>query len=58
MRQLAEQIGYDQFIAGLSAYVKQVDLGIGTPQEFLAAMQAQTSIQLAPIFCSGLGYGC
>jgi aminopeptidase N len=58
MRQLADQIGYDQFITGLSAYFKQVYLGIGTPQEFLAAMQAQTSIPLAPIFCSGLGYGC
>jgi hypothetical protein len=56
LRQLAEQIGYDQFVAGLSAYLKQVYLGVGTPEEFLAAMQAQTSIPLAPVFCQGIGY--
>lgn len=58
MRNLAEQIGYDQFVAGMSAYLKQVYLGIGTPAEFLAAMQAQTTIPLAPVFCQGLSYGC
>jgi hypothetical protein len=58
MRKLLEQIGHDPFLAGIAAYYKTVFLGVGTPQQFLDAMQAQTSIPLAPIFCKGIGFGC
>lgn len=58
MRQLLQKMGHDAFLAGISAYYKTAFLEIGTPQQFLDAMQAQTPLTLAPLFCSGLGFGC
>jgi hypothetical protein len=58
MRQLGEQIGDGALIAGLSAYVRTVNLGIGTPVQFFNAIQAQTSQNLRPIFCLRVGIMC
>ncbi len=58
MRNLAAQIGYDHFTAGLAAYYKTAYLEVGTPQQFFDAMQAQTSIPLATLFCQKMGDEC
>lgn len=58
MRGLGEQIGDGALLAGLSAYVRQVNLGIGTPAQFFNAVQAQTSQDLRPIFCARVGIMC
>jgi len=58
LRQLGEQIGDGALIAGLSAYVRQVNLGIGTPRMFFDAVQAQTAQDLRPIFCARVGIMC
>jgi len=59
MRDLAERIGYTQFVAGLSLYYQKAFLSVGTPQQFYDAMQQQApSIALAPIFCAKLGTQC
>ncbi len=57
-RGLAEQIGLPQFEAGLAAYYKQVYYGVGTPQQLFDAIQAQTPIPLAPMFCAKIGTQC
>lgn len=58
LRQLGEQIGDGALIAGLSAYVRQVNLGVGTPRMFFDAVQAQTAQDLRPIFCVRVGIMC
>jgi aminopeptidase N len=58
MRELAELIGPDVFARGLHAYVTAVSFGIGTPQQFFDAMQAQTSQDLRPFFCQRVGIMC
>jgi hypothetical protein len=58
MRDLAELIGEQTFIAGLRAYVGAVSLGIGTPHLFYESIQAQTPIDLRPIFCQRVGIMC
>lgn len=58
MRELAEMIGPAAFTRGLHAYVAAVSLGIGTPQQFFDAMQAQTAQDLRPFFCQRVGIMC
>lgn len=58
LRQLGEQIGDDALIAGMRAYVAAVNLDVGTPRQFFDAIQAQTSIDLKPLFCSRVGIVC
>ena len=58
LRELGDQIGDDALIAGIRSYVGAVYLGIGTPQQFYQAVQAQTSIDLAPLFCQRVGIMC
>ncbi|MCS6872745.1 MAG: M1 family metallopeptidase [Anaerolineae bacterium] len=58
MRQLGEQIGDGALIAGLSAYVREVNLGVGTPMQFFNAIQAQTAQNLRPLFCLRVGIMC
>lgn len=58
LRELGEQIGDDALIAGMRSYVGAIYLGIGTPQQFYQAIQAQTTIDLAPLFCQRVGIMC
>ncbi len=58
LRQLGERIGDDALIAGMSAYVRQVSLGIGTPAQFFNAIQAQTTQDLRPLFCLRVAIMC
>ncbi len=58
LRQLGEQIGDAALLGGLSAYVRQVNLGIGTPTQLFNAIQAQTAQDLRPIFCARVGIMC
>ncbi|MCE7947242.1 MAG: hypothetical protein DYG88_07415 [Chloroflexi bacterium CFX4] len=58
LRQLGEQIGDNALLAGLSAYVQQVNLGVGTPFQLFSAVQAQTAIDLRPTFCARVGIMC
>lgn len=58
LRQVAEQIGVPQFLAGLRVYTQTVNLGIGTPVQFFNAIQGQTSQNLRPLFCQRVGIMC
>jgi len=57
-RGIVEQIGERAFIAGLHSYVQTVGLGVGTPLQFFSAIQAQTSVNLKPLFCQRIGIMC
>lgn len=57
-RELSEQIGEAAFVAGLRTYVTQAYLGIGTPEQFFVAIQAQTAVNLRPLFCQRVGIMC
>jgi hypothetical protein len=58
LRQLGEQIGVDALVAGMRAYVSEVNLGIGKPCQFFNAVQRQTSISLAELFRTRVGIVC
>jgi hypothetical protein len=58
LRQLSERMGDAAFLAGLRSYVQTVYLGVGYPEQFYAAMQAQTGVSLAPLFCQNVGIMC
>lgn len=58
MRDLGQQIGDAALIAGLRAYVQAVYLGVGTPRQFFDAIQAQTPLDLRPLFCQRVGIMC
>jgi cobyrinic acid a,c-diamide synthase len=51
-------LGDAAFLAGLRSYVQTVYLGVGYPEQFYAAMQAQTGVSLAPLFCQNVGIMC
>lgn len=57
-RQLAERIGEDRFIQGVRTYVEAAYLGVGTPFQFFNAIQAQTTLDLKPLFCERVGIMC
>jgi aminopeptidase N len=58
LRRLSELIGDEALIAGMRVYVGIVYLGIGTPEQFYSAVQAQTDVDLGPIFCEQVGIMC
>jgi len=58
LRELGQRIGDEALVRGLSAYVRAVNLGIGTPEEFFYSVQAQTPIDLRPVFCARVGIMC
>jgi hypothetical protein len=58
MRDLGAAIGDQALIAGLRAYVNNVYLGVGTPEQFFTAIQGQTSQNLRPTFCGRVGIMC
>ncbi len=58
LRNLSEKMGDNAFLAGLRTYVQAVNLGIGTPVQFFNSMQAQTTIDLKPLFCQRVGIMC
>lgn len=58
LRALGERIGDDRLIAGMRSYVQNTYLGIGTPDSFFAAVQAQTAVDLRPLFCEQVGRPC
>jgi aminopeptidase N len=58
LRNLSEKMGDNAFLAGLRTYVQAVNLGIGTPVQFFNSMQAQTTIDLKPLFCQRAGIMC
>jgi hypothetical protein len=57
-RDLAAKIGENALIAGLRSYVQNIYLGVGTPRHFFDSIQAQTSVNLAPLFCQRIGIMC
>jgi len=58
LRDLAEHMGVDAFIDGLRDYVREVNLGIGTPCQFYGAMQRQIGIDLREMFAARVGITC
>ncbi|MCC6973128.1 MAG: hypothetical protein IT322_03860 [Anaerolineae bacterium] len=58
MRELAETMGVDAFIAGLGDYVRAVNLEIGSPCGFYFAMQNRATVDLRSMFRDRVGITC
>lgn len=58
LRELGEKIGDNALMGGMHSYVQAVNLGVGTPQQFFDSVQAQTKIDLKPMFCKRIGIMC
>ncbi len=58
LRDIADLIDEDRLVAGLWEYYHTVFFGVGTPDKFYDALQAQTDKDLAPLFCEHVGIKC